>query len=371
MSNNQHAEYKSSYPFVSDAITTGKIVYFLGAGVNLCSRQPGMGWQPGINLPSGSELTMYLAEGYKYPRNKTKVYCRKCKKWEDLSGIKLHLNCTHLLCSYKEEIHPSEKQFLCSSCASEVEFYEQPQDLLRVAQYVRLGGGRPILKDKLDSVFKVNPLPTMLHEFFATLPDILCKKGVSNRFPLIVTTNYDDMIERAFINKGEPFDLVYYKKASNERTGKFWHRSHNGTEEVIKRPNSYTDLPFNKRTVIIKIHGTIDRTDETQDNYVITEEDYIEYLADLSLENVFPGQLLNSLRQNHILFLGYSLRDWNLRVILHRLFRQIPRNSRNISWAIQLQPEETDKLFWEKYEIKILDSTLEQYLKGLRAQLCQ
>jgi hypothetical protein len=39
------------------------------------------------------------------------------------------------------------------------------------------------------------------------------------------------------------------------------------------------------------------------------------------------------LRKSHFLFLGYSLRDWNLRVIFHRILGA--QRLKYKSWAIQ------------------------------------
>ena len=51
-----------------DAARDGEIVFFLGAGVNLCGRPQGRGWTPGGKyLPTGQELADYLAERFRPP----------------------------------------------------------------------------------------------------------------------------------------------------------------------------------------------------------------------------------------------------------------------------------------------------------------
>jgi hypothetical protein len=91
---------------------------------------------------------------------------------------------------------------------------------------------------------------------------------------------------------------------------------------VVERPNEYRALRPGERTVILKMHGAVDRTnpEATWDSYVITEDHYIEYLARTDLANLVPVTLAAKLRRSHFLFLGYSMRDWNLRVILHRIW---------------------------------------------------
>ena len=57
-----------------------------------------------------------------------------------------------------------------------------------------------------------------------------------------------------------------------------------------------------------------------RDNYVITEDHYIDYLSRSPVESLVPIQILDKLRDSHCLFLGYTMRDWNLRVFLKRIW---------------------------------------------------
>ena len=55
--------------------------------------------------------------------------------------------------------------------------------------------------------------------------------------------------------------------------------------------------------------------------------------------------------------LGYSLRDWNLRVILHRIWGELKLGYK--SWAVQLNPQEIDQKFWRNRDVDILNIRLE------------
>jgi hypothetical protein len=57
------------------------------------------------------------------------------------------------------------------------------------------------------------------------------------------------------------------------------------------------------------------------------------------------------------LFLDDSLRDWNLRIILHRL-RDKPEDFK--SWAVQVNPPPLEQQFWEKRHVDIIDKRLEE-----------
>ena len=135
---------------------------------------------------------------------------------------------------------------------------------------------------------------------------------------------------------------------------------------MIDKPNEYGGLSLERRTVILKVHGAIDRADSEQDSYVITEDNYIDYLTRTDISTLLPVTLAAKFRQSHILFLGYSLSDWNLRAIFHRIWRDRRRGSK--SWAIQLGPDAIEQKFWQRREVEILDMRLDDYVKRLKRE---
>lgn len=250
-----------------------------------------------------------------------------------------------------------------------------PHDLVRVAEYAVLDRGDAPLYDELHQVFDVDYPPTPLHDFLARLPGALRDRGYRPQGQLIVSTNYDDVLERAFRAAGEPFDRVVYMAVGNSERGKFIHEDPSGTAELIERPNEYQGLPVDDqgllvRPVILKIHGAVDRTPsalEPKDSYVITEDHYIDYLTHTDISFFVPAQLVSRLRRSHFLFLGYSLKDWNLRVILHRIWGDQPLRYK--SWAIQIQPHDLDRKFWQQRNVEILNVPLDDYVAELSEHL--
>src|SRR5262249_28529901 len=174
--------------------------------------------------------------------------------------------------------------------------------------------------------------------------------------------------ERAFRAAGEPFDLVVYiAEGEREQRGKFVHWPPDGEARLIEKPNEYRGLSLDQRPVILKIHGAVDRVNADHDSYVITEDHYIDYLTHTDISNLVPVTLAAKLRKSHFLFLGYSLRDWNLRVILHRIWGEQKLTYK--SWAIQLNPEPIERKFWNKREVDIFDVRLEEYIAALHERL--
>ncbi len=95
----------------------------------------------------------------------------------------------------------------------------------------------------------------------------------------------------------------------------------------------------------------------------MTEDDYIDYLAQADVSNAVPVALAARLRRSHFLFLGYRMGDWNLRVILNRLWGNNPLTYR--SWAIQSGPRPLELEFWRRRDVNTLDLPLEDYVTAL------
>jgi hypothetical protein len=100
-----------------------------------------------------------------------------------------------------------------------------------------------------------------------------------------------------------------------------------------------------------------------RESYVITEDDYIDYLSRSPIESLVPSQLLDKLRESHFLFLGYPVRNWNLRVFLQRVWGDQRLGAR--SWAIASQPEVVEKRFWNDHGVELFDVPLATYCEEL------
>src|SRR5919198_1397063 len=71
-------------------------------------------------------------------------------------------------------------------------------------------GADAVLFEKLRALFAGEYEPNALHRLLAALPEANRRQGSEHPCQLIITTNYDDALERAFVNAGEEIDVVYY-----------------------------------------------------------------------------------------------------------------------------------------------------------------
>ncbi len=107
-------------------------------------------------------------------------------------------------------------------------------------------------------------------------------------FPLIYTTNYDRWIERAY---------------------EFWGKPHSKVVTVSDIRTLTSDA-----THIVKFHGDFD----DDDSLVLTESSYFERL---DFESPLDIKLRADALGRTILFIGYSLADINVRLLLYKLSR--------------------------------------------------
>lgn len=310
------------YGAIARAFRYGRVVPFLGAGVNQAFQNA----NPDVaKLPTGPELSRVLASLSKFPAD-------------------------------------SDSDLV---------------DLAKVASYYVESSGRRSLREMLHETFNKDYTPCNIHEYLADVPRPL----------LIVTTNYDDLTEKAFEAKGRPYDLVVHPTDRTDMAGSVIWWKHGSPCPEPHPPNT---LPMMERlqttTVIYKMHGTVvrpwlrrleqspyDDKPYRDDSYVITEEDYIDFIHRMTLQAAVPTQFMTYFSARQFLFLGYGLRDWNLRVVLKNLnaVLKIQESVRteeddDPSWAIQHQPSLLEKKLWERRRVDIYNLDINEFVEQLR-----
>jgi hypothetical protein len=166
---------------------------------------------------------------------------------------------------------------------------------------------------------------------------------VSLGFPIIYTTNYDRNIEAAFAAHGRD-----YVKVANAR-------------DIAKTRDGVTQ--------IVKFHGDFD----DDDSLVLTETDYFNRLAfDSPLDIKFRSDALGKT----VLFVGYSMTDMNIRLLLHNLWRTWQMsgyaNDRPNSFVFMARPDPVQKAILGEWGITVLSGESddpEQALTGFLEEL--
>jgi hypothetical protein len=295
----------------------GKVVPFLGAGASLNGHptdDEGQ-WNPDTSafLPRGCELANFLARVAAFPSNDE-------HDRSDLARVSSY---------YVDNLGRVALR-----------------DCLRKRVFV------PESRDGRKHQYNIGPL----HEFLAAVP-----------IPqVIVVTNYDTIVEQAFVKAGKPFDVVVYPAERKDLAKAVLWWKHGEPEPRIVFANQL-DIDLRKTTVIFKMHGTIQRETAKWDNLVITEEDYVEFLYRMITNAAVPALLYEFFLQRSFLFLGYSLRDWNLRVILKNLSKCFAKQSesseyeKDPSWAIQVGVSKLEERLWLRRNVNIFECDLDEF----------
>lgn len=290
------------YGAIRKAFQAGKVIPFLGAGASFGSRVPGQTpWQTAQQdyLPTAGELASCLADEANFPAGETK-------------------------------------------------------ELTKVAQYYNAVVGRGLLDERLRDIFSFQQAPAPIHEYLA--------EAAASAPLLIVTTNYDDLIERAFTAAGRPFDTVVH--LATAVGGEVVWTPHGGNSKELLSKDLYIDLTT--VSVIYKIHGAIDRSPAKKDQYVITEDDYIDFLTRMTKNTAIPNIFADPFQNRPFLFLGYGLYDWNLRVVMNRIDKELRRPDIK-SWAIETLSKPLEKTLWGHRNVTVFDGlTLDAFVQKLR-----
>lgn len=143
-------------------------------------------------------------------------------------------------------------------------------DYLKIAELFYIQFKENKYYEKLSEYFPQNSFANMLH-----------KKIVSLNVKNIITTNWDELFEKAIYENGEFFDIIKDDKDISYSTG------------------------FSK---LVKMHGSIDTK-----NIVFKESDYLNYSLNFPLVENYVKSIFST---DTTLLVGYSLNDVNVKQII-------------------------------------------------------
>lgn len=176
-------------------------------------------------------------------------------------------------------------------------------------------------------------------------------------FEFVITTNYDRLFETALETvKGTVKDRERpaVERIENKKPFKGIYQSDrfHVTENVPK-----TDIS-EQRPFIYKIHGDI----EDDQSIVITDEDYIHFILRMSDKNDYnpvPRVFSDVLSKKSILFVGYRLMDYNLRLLFKTIRWGKDINLLPLNYSIDPSPDDFIKeIIYNNYKTNfiVLDS---------------
>lgn len=265
-------------------------------------------------------------------------------------------------------------------------------DLARLASYYQTCVTvRTDLDDFLKSeIANPNFNPNPLHHLLARI--------ARDKPMLIITTNYDDLLEKAFDSPADgagpvpyevlvtPVDDLAYEAEGNDGTGPehaggIWRREAGGEQRDFARvADTELCLDISRRSVIYKIHGSVPRGTSWAGGYLIAEEDYARFLGRMDRQGIVPGAIVShivkktktggrAVRDYSLLFLGYGMRDWNLRVLLEQLHVGRQPNNLERHYAFVLRPDYMEESLFRKRQVEVYDCDLARFVTNIVERL--
>ena len=172
-----------------------------------------------------------------------------------------------------------------------------------VCRYIQNGGRREEIYPRIR---------TLLKELNPAVPPILRALAKIRHFNVFVTTTFDSLLAQAL-------DEERYQGAPR-------------TVSLAYSPNNNQDLPADARSrenpTVFHLFGRISAAPD----YVITEEDTLEFFTAMQADAKRPNVLLDELKSSHLLLLGNTFPDW-----LARFFIRIAKHGR-----LSIQREELE-----------------------------
>ena len=172
-----------------------------------------------------------------------------------------------------------------------------------VCRYLQRGGRREDVYPRLRTVMK---------EIETPVPPLLRELARIRHFNVFVSTTFDSLLAQAL---------------DEERFG-----GAAQTNTLAYAPNHMTDLPPGAHAAATPtVFHLLGRMSASPD-YVITEDDTLEFFTAMHSDSRKPGVLLDELKSSHLLLLGNTFPDW-----LTRFFIRMAKSGRLSSQREELE----------------------------------
>jgi len=313
-------------------IQKGLLVPVLGGDINLCGRP----LEKGIPISWEQEV-----DGMKSPPSACELALHLLKQAKQ-SSKKLDPPMRDLLS------HVLERQLLAHKDSMSA------VGLANVCQYIKFVDPT-ILETGLPQILSEEYRPTPVHDFLVKLAQYQPDKAIpeDRPYPCIVSACFDHVLEQQLRKNNVPFHLLSFVLGDEGGVYRYTPPGELPEQHRPFSPMEVDKLTFQEHAVVIKLNGGIPTAAR---NFAITEDHYIDYLIHQGVKESLPKIILAKLtkRQNsaHLFFLGYSLRHWNLRLILLRIWSEC-LNNKSKRWTVILEKgfSEIDTKFWQQYEL--------------------
>jgi SIR2-like protein len=328
------------YELIAEGLKAGDVIPFFGAAASAICRPDGeKDWARGkAFMPFGGELAADLARFAQYPVNQSAC----AEAIAELEPV---------LKKAMPDFSPKLAEEVGTVLAKHIT--DAPALGLVASFTEHVQGNRKSLNRRLRDYFAIDCEPGLLQTKLAGI----------EATKLYITTNYDDLLEKALaprnphlvIDRGE--QKLWVSVSGSEirlmpDTGR----------DLYALDDAKTQRP--SAPIVYKMHGSIDRSNAQNDSYLITDEDYVDFLG-RAASNYVPPYIDGLMHGKDFLFLGYSLEDWNVRVILRKLLHHRRAVGDVRFWAIVRGRSYAQQKVWQAHNLNVYPMDLNEFAKKL------
>jgi hypothetical protein len=184
------------------------------------------------------------------------------------------------------------------------------------------------------------------------------------KLPVYLTTNPDNLLADALSEAGQKPHVLLCPR---------------GQDDTLPSTDDPNYRPTKEEPLVYHLFGHL----REPDSVVLTQDDYFDYLIDVTRKNdIIPKSVRVSLANTALLFLGFQLTDWDFRVFFRSIMSQEGRDRRKrfSHVAVQIDPEQEQLIdpararnYLETYfsdtHISIFWGNAEDFLAELQRQM--
>lgn len=182
-------------------------------------------------------------------------------------------------------------------------------------------------------------------EIFNPFKPSATQKSIADfRWAGLVTTNYDQIIEKAYATNDKRMQTPVPILRTVDRI-----------DYELRAPNA---VP------LLKLHGCISLVDDDRYPLILTIDQYITHRR--GREKLFTRFTENA-GEYTVVYVGYQIEDADIRTILLEV--TTPEMSRPIHYVVTPHPSERDKRIWASKRITTLDGTFDEFMEMLQSKI--
>lgn len=245
------------------------------------------------------------------------------------------------------------KELLARTCNFPAAHFET-SDISVVASFFVRQQNRESLDELLERAFDRPQQPSATHRLIA-------EAAKTTPSMIILTTNYDTLMEQALGAAGVPFSVLSYLRddPGADAPGRLALQRFPSKDMELVQPYELKPMA---EPLVFRLYGGA--RFPRGGGYVLTEEDHLDWVVRLGPQGaMLPVFVLSTLWERNLLSLGLSASAWPQRGLL-RVF--LERSNRPPGWAVTYRPSQIDIMTWQRYDITVFAVELNDWATRAR-----